>query len=310
MSYETNQTDFNPYAKKVYKIIEDKWKRLRSISSDVDSGSRVSDGVEAFRLERVSIIKELTQYIGQEEADMFAKLPTKLLQLHPSYLAQNYMFREFCKNEVESHASLLYELMRRMRVGVIEYNGTEINTKREVLLRELYKFREDEMPYKSLDYLVDLTGFELHEMYWILEDLKTKNKLKEANFEFAISPIGAKEVERMDSQPIETFVQKRYRVLRTIYEMAPNNKHGAVDDEKLAQALDMDINELMSILLYWREKHMVNFATDQSTSLTSNAIDEIEEKINEPNKPTPNFPANVIYNTFNAPVGGFTTTDT
>jgi len=305
MSYEIDHTEYNPYAKKVYAIIEGKWQRLRSIAYEVNSSSSVSDGVESFRLERASIIKILTEYIGQEETDMFSKLPTNLLKIHPSQLALNYTYRGFCKNEVDSHTSFLWGLMKRIKAGSIEYKGTDINTKREVMLRELYKFKESPTPYKSLDYLADLTGFEVHEMYWILEDLKTKNMLREANFEFAISPVGAKEVERMDSQrPIETFAQKRYRVLRTIYEMAPNNKHGAVDDEKLAQALGMDIQELMSILLYWREKNMVVFTTDQSTGLTSNAIDEIEEKINEPNKPTPNFPGNVIYNTFNAPVTG------
>jgi hypothetical protein len=297
MSYETDHTDYNPYAKKVYTIIENKWKRLREIAYDVDSGSRVSNGVEAFRLERVSIIKELTKYIGQEEADIFSKLPTKLLLIHPSQLAQNYMFRDFSKNEVDSHASFLWELMRRVKAGSIEYNGTDINIKREVILRELYKFKDSETPYKSLDYLIDLTGFELHEIYWILEDLKAQNKLREANFEFAISPIGAKEVERTMA---ETYAEKAFRVLKTIHETKNKESNGWVNIWDLQKELpDISSHELNMILGDLEKRKGLIDSNDQAVWMIGPGIEELEQAQRHPERSTPNFPAYINNYTVN-----------
>jgi DNA-binding MarR family transcriptional regulator len=92
---------------------------------------------------------------------------------------------------------------------------------------------------------------------------------------------------------------KRYRVLRKLYDMVPNNKHGDIIVSDLATALGMDYHEANRILLYWEDKGMVHSPSDESVALTPYAIDEIESTIQHPNKGTKHFSPTVINYTDN-----------
>jgi hypothetical protein len=92
---------------------------------------------------------------------------------------------------------------------------------------------------------------------------------------------------------------KRYHVLRKLYEMAPNDKHGDIEVGKLAQALGMQYHEANRILLYWQDKGMVRSPSDESVALTPYAIDEIETTIQFPDRPTEHFSTQVINYTDN-----------
>lgn len=98
---------------------------------------------------------------------------------------------------------------------------------------------------------------------------------------------------------------KRYRVLRKLYDLAPNDKHGDVIVSDLANALGMQYQEVNRILLYWEEKNMVYSPSDESVALTAPAIDEIESTIQHPNRGTKHFPPTIItYNDNSVTVHG------
>jgi len=114
------------------------------------------------------------------------------------------------------------------------------------------------------------------------------------DYQEIVTQAGIRELKQMENEP-ESLEQKRFRVLKTVYDMAPDDKHGWVNIYELAKALDMNVPESSRILNYWEEKGMVSWPADQAVTLTAPAIDELEDKINHPNKPTEHFPYSITY---------------
>ena len=95
---------------------------------------------------------------------------------------------------------------------------------------------------------------------------------------------------------------KRYRVLHKLFELTPNDKAGVVLIMELARVLDLSFRELSDILDYWEKKGLIE-STENTVKLTPFGIDEIEETITNPEKPTRHFPANIV-NNYSINIGG------
>jgi hypothetical protein len=137
-----------------------------------------------------------------------------------------------------------------------------------------------------------------------LDNLKTKNKIKEANFEFAISPIGAKEVERIMTEP---YAEKAFRVLKTIHETKHKESNGWVNIWDLEKELsDIPRHELYMILEDLEKRKGLIGSIDQAVWMMPPGIEELDQAQRHPERSTEHFPAQIInnYNTFNAPIGG------
>lgn len=88
---------------------------------------------------------------------------------------------------------------------------------------------------------------------------------------------------------------KRYRVLHKLYELSSNGRSDEVSIDDLAKALGHSFRETRDTLLFWEEKGLVE-ATEHTVKLTAFGMDEIEETISHPEKPTQHFPPNIVNN--------------
>lgn len=295
MSDWDDQTQSVPMAKQIYDLLEDQWKRIRRASSTVEMAGYYDQGVQAFRFERRSATKLLRDWFGPDEAADFEKLPAKLLNLHPSFLSTNYMYRELAKDEAENHAAFLFALMQNVKRLPLNLNGAKIQDAHKTILRVFVDASENPNANDSLRSLIEEYGFTMDELIFYLDDLKNRDLMREVRFNYVVTPRGLKELKRMENEEPETLEQKRFRVLTTLYDLAPNDKHGMVTLFDLAKALGIGVHEVNRILSYWDEKGMVNYPTDEAVSLKATAIDELEDKINHPNKPTQHFPSTITY---------------
>lgn len=299
MPYEIDFKADDPFLEKIFDLIQQQRKIFRNLEYEVSHSQSLIQGLQKFRLARSASIKLLNNYIGEEVAEEFGKLPTQLLAQHPSRLLMDYQYMDWCKNEVEGYSNYLTAIMEQINTGLIELNGLEIQKHREIILRELYE--QIEQGFQSYENLITATGLDMYELHHALESLKLKHLVREEKYEFMLTVIGKKEVEKMDKiQPQETPEQKRYRVLRKLYELAPHDKHGEVSIYDLADALGMKFQEASRILIYWEEKNMVSSPSDISVALTPQSIDEIEATINHPNRPTTHFSTSTINYTDNS----------
>src|SRR2546423_14052465 len=138
MNTDLDYTKYNSYAKKVYDLLEDKRSRLRLAAYNVDSSRSFNEGIQTFWQERKATLKLLVEYIGEEEAERFSQLPTIIIQAHPSFLAMDYMKREWAKQEVDNQTNLVIAVLNRIKDGSIEFDGLDVRRKRELVLQELF----------------------------------------------------------------------------------------------------------------------------------------------------------------------------
>lgn len=295
MNYELDHTEFDSYAKKVYCQLEELLKRLRSAAYQVDTSSLVSEGVQAFRLQRMAAIKLLAEYIGQEEADEFSKLPTAVLKIHPSMLAINYQYRGFSKQEVENHIGFLSAVMRRVKDGSVEYNGTDIKKKREAVLRELYGTQQQGKPDEFFDDLAEATGLDAFELDSVLEYLVSKNLVRKESSNFSITRAGISEVEAMSRQ--ETPAQRRFRVLEKIYDLADGNTSAMPLYETIEKETQIDPDTMTGILRYLDQMQLIEMGGEWAR-ITARGINQVERIRHDPGQATQYFPPNVtVHNT-------------
>jgi hypothetical protein len=147
---------------------------------------------------------------------------------------------------------------------------------------------------KCFEILINEFAFDLYVIGSHLEHMKKKGLVREKEVvQYVVTKAGIEELKRMENEVPETPEQKRFRVLKTLYDMAPHDKHGMVIVDELAKELGMAYQEANRILIYWEEKGLVHSPTDESVALTARAIDELEEKIRNPGKPTEHFPATI-----------------
>ncbi len=108
-------------------------------------------------------------------------------------------------------------------------------------------------------------------------------------------------LEKMDKGEPESPAQKRFRVLKAIYDLAKGDPSKKILYETIEQITKINSAEVTGILQYL-EQHDLIFIGGEWTRITSNGIDQIETTRIHPEKPTSYFPANVFYNTFNGQV--------
>ncbi len=304
--YELDHTELDALAKKVHDLLSDQRKRLIQSADDVDSQRRVAEGIQTFRLEKRSAVELLREWVGSAESREFEDLQTQLLDQHPSLLAMDYQRREWAKNQVESHAAFLGAVANRIKHGHLQCQGTRVRNDRRTILEVFLERNDKPDADESLRILLEEYGIEQNVLFSHLNYLEEKHFMrKDSNHQEVVTKAGIEELKNMQNDQSESLEQKRLRVLRKLYDMAPDNKHGMVIIYELARELDMYVGQMLKILSYWEEKGMVSFPADEAVSLTAAAIDEIEDKISHPDKPTQHFPStiNFIDNSVNI-VGG------
>src|ERR1700755_813330 len=220
MSYEIDHTDLDPYARKIYELLEAQRRKLWDAKYNLGFHDRVNTGIQEFRVERRATVQLLLDYICDKEAAEFNGLHTAVLKLHPSQLAMNYNYREFSQQEVDNHASFLSAIMKRIKNGSIEFNGADIKRKRELVLRILYKVCESQSSSASFDDLADSTDIDIFELENILGYLEKKLLIRKVGHTYSITLLGEREVEKMGDFKQETLSERRYRVLNAIYDLA------------------------------------------------------------------------------------------
>ena len=293
---ELDQTEWNPLAKKICDLLVGQQRRISDAAYDVNSSYRTNDGVQAFRLERKATIQLLGEWVGPEVGKEFEGLPMKVLEQHPSVLLMDYQRRGWAKEEIENHAAFLRALIKRIRLARLEFDGTRIRNDRRVILQVFFERNETPEADTSLRILLEEFGFDISILSSHLEYLSDHGLMrKNANHQEVVTQAGVKELKKMESEVPETLEQKRFRVLKTLYDIAPNDKHGMVVIFELAKQLGMNVQETNRILLYWEQKGMVSYPANEAVTLTPAAIDELEEKINHPTKPTQHFPSTITY---------------
>lgn len=293
---DLDQTEWNPLAKKICDLLVAQQRRIAHTTYDVNSSSDTNDGVQTFRLERRGAIELLTEWIGPEESKEFESLPTRLLDQHPAILAMDYQRRGWAKEEVQSHAAFLGAVIKRVRFGHLELNGTRVRNDQRTILQVFLEANDKPDANKSLTTLLEEFGFEMDILSFHLQHLKEKGLMRfDASQQEIVTQAGIRELKTMENEAPESLEQKRFRVLKTLYDMAPHDKHGMVNIFGLAKALGMSVQEANRILLYWEQKGMISSPSDEAVALTASAIDELEAKINHPNKPTEHFPYSITY---------------
>lgn len=194
--------------------------------------------------------------------------------------------------------------MEDVKYRPLNFNGNRVKKGRETILRVFLDASDNPDANKSLEELLNEHGLADEELLFHLRELESRGLLRQINHEYVVTPVGVKELKRMEEEAPETLEQKRFRVLKTLYDTAPNDKHGMVSVQVLAKALGMQYQEANRILLYWEEKGMVHSPSGEAVALTAAAIDELEEKINHPTEPTQHFPSTINYVDNSVHVGG------
>jgi hypothetical protein len=105
-----------------------------------------------------------------------------------------------------------------------------------------------------------------------------------------------------NSMQIETPEQRRFRLLKIIYDLAEGNPFTEISYGDIHQESQMETDSMIGILQYLEQRDLIKMHLHK-LQITAFGIDEIERTKNHPENPTSYFPAN-IYNTFNAPVTG------
>lgn len=113
-----------------------------------------------------------------------------------------------------------------------------------------------------------------------------------------------KKKKNMSSTSEETPEQKRFRVLKTIYDLADGNPSEIIMYEDLEEKVEISGEKVDGILRYLEQRHLVKMS-ENWVEITSAGIDQVEKIKKNPEKPTDYFPANSYTNIFYGNVGGF-----
>lgn len=96
--------------------------------------------------------------------------------------------------------------------------------------------------------------------------------------------------------------EKRYRIPRVIYELAGDDKMEMVLIDDIVNAVQSPYREVNGILMYLERKGLV-VSEEHRAGLSADGVDEVEETISHPERPTENFPQQITQH-FYAPFYG------
>lgn len=111
---------------------------------------------------------------------------------------------------------------------------------------------------------------------------------------------------RMNHASIENVNRKqwiRYRVLFRLYNIAGDNVQLPVSDIEIRNKEYMGDAALQKAKNYLGEEGLISYS-DNYSAITHKGIKEIEDSIQNPNKPTEHFPTIVIQNYYENVMGG------
>jgi hypothetical protein len=293
---DLDQTQWDHLAKKVCDLLIGSRKQMDKAIDELNFAHSPTMGVQSFKLERYNAARIIEDWISLDLGREFLKLPTKIIDTHPSLYSLNNRFSAYAVNEIQSHIDFLDALIKRVRFGPIEFEGLRVKRDQKTILEVFLAKNEAPDAEISFRILTEEFGFEFELLCEHIRRLTEKGMIRQTNgYQEIVTQAGIRELKIMANQESETLEQKRFRVLKTVYDLAPDDKHGMVGIFDLAKALTMGVHEVTRILSYWEEKGMVAFAADEAVRLTAPAIDELEEKLNHPTKPTKHFPYSIQY---------------
>jgi hypothetical protein len=191
--------------------------------------------------------------------------------------------------------------VREVEKALYDKKRTKINN--QIILKELFDLFQKQGIKASFDELQITTDIEPNELKKTLNYLINKKLIEESFQEYSIALKGIKEVEIINKMEQESPEQKRLRVLKTIYDLAEGDPSEIVLFNNIDQEVQLDYKRISGILQYLEQRNLIKIGGEW-VQITSDGIDQIETLRNNPEKSTPYFPANIYYNTFNAPLTG------
>jgi uncharacterized protein YjbI with pentapeptide repeats len=129
------------------------------------------------------------------------------------------------------------------------------------------------------------------------------NDLYEEALKFRQMAFEVEWMDKMNKTEQETPEERRFRVLKTIYDLAEGNQSEIILYQTIESETGIGPREITGILQYLEQRNLIHMGGEWA-QITSSGIDQIETARNHPEKPTSHFPANIYNNIFNAPVTG------
>lgn len=97
--------------------------------------------------------------------------------------------------------------------------------------------------------------------------------------------------------------ERRYRLLRHLYDVTDGGLHASVSSADLAAEAGLSDDEADTTLDYLVEEGLAEYeAFGPMVSITHRGVVEVEQSINQPEQPTPHFPMHITQH-FHASVG-------
>ncbi|PSR56635.1 hypothetical protein AHMF7605_25640 [Adhaeribacter arboris] len=221
--------------------------------------------------------EELRKLFGQNNIEIKAKhreLAFKLIELIDRL---SFLSKEMSKQDFDNNKAGLRETIANFRRWK---NETEEFIRDEISIKEADYLNSHSIPesyaFNYMDFKIVNEEINQH----ILPQLKSLTKaLSKENF-----IIMTKSVQHT-----------RYRVLKELYNLAPNDGTDRLLITNLSDRLkDLPFEEINEILKYWKDEKLLEIGSDW-VRLTPFGVDEIKDTIIKPHEPTSHFPANIVY---------------